>query len=45
MHGNRHGGADFFKDDDKELYKIKCPTLSDENLEKGAKVGSNDYLI
>ena len=31
--------------DDKDLLKIKCPSLGDDDPDKDAKIGSKEYLI
>ena len=41
MRGNRHGNAELFKDEQKELYKIKCPALRTNELDKDA-IGSKE---
>ena len=45
MRGTPCCGAESFQKENREGYKIKCPTLGDDNPYKDAKIGPNKYLI
>ena len=42
----QQGRGQFHHDaDEKDLLKIKCPSLGDDDAEKDSKIGSKEYLI